>query len=173
MKRVFIAIALCGAILAFAGTPALATGVHLTSVEKQVLQLVNKQRAAQHLTPFRAQASLVRSARGHTHNMATVPFFSHFSPNGRTPGQRDIAAGYGTRGFHSWSIGEAIAWGSGLYASPAQIVRDWMKSPPHRAILLGHFRDAGIGVAVGAYERGGTRLDGVTYFTLDVGQRTR
>ena len=40
MKRVFIAIALCGAILAFAGSPALATGVHLTSVEKQVLQLV-------------------------------------------------------------------------------------------------------------------------------------
>jgi uncharacterized protein YkwD len=105
--------------------------------------------------------------------MATVPFFSHASPNGRTPGQRAIAAGYTTRGFHRWTLGEAIAWGSGAYASPTQIVRDWMKSPPHRAILLGHFRDAGIGIAVGAYESAGLRLSGVTYFTLDVGKRTR
>ena len=173
MKRVMIAIALCAAILAFSSSPALAAGVHLSSVEKQVLKLVNKQRAAHHLAPLRAQTSLVRSARQHTRNMATVPFFSHFSPNGRTPGQRAIAAGYATRGFHRWTLGEAIAWGSGGYASPAQIVRDWMKSPPHRAILLGHFRDAGIGIAVGAYESAGVRLNGVTYFTLDVGKRTR
>jgi uncharacterized protein YkwD len=173
MKRVAIAIALCCAILAFACSPALATGVHLSTVERQVLKLVNKQRAAHHLSPLRAQSSLVRSARRHTRNMAAAPFFSHVSPNGRTPGQRAIAAGYRTRGFHSWSIGEAIAWGTGGYASPAQIVRDWMKSPPHRAILLGRFRDAGIGVAVGTFESGGMRLDGVTYFTLDVGKRSR
>jgi uncharacterized protein YkwD len=173
MKRVAIAVALCCAILAFAGSPALATGVHLSSVEKQVLKLVNKQRATHHLAPLRAQASLLRAARRHTASMASAPFFSHVSPNGRTPGQRAIAAGYGTHGFQRWTIGETIAWGTGGFASPAQIVRDWMKSPPHRAILLGHFRDAGIGVAVGTFESSGMRLDGVTYFTLDVGARTR
>ena len=173
MKRVAIAVVLCCAIMAFVCAPALATGVHLSPVEKQVLNLVNKQRAAHHLSPLRAQANLVRSARQHTRNMASKPFFSHVSPNGRTPGQRAIAAGYGTRGFHRWSLGEAIAWGTGGYASAAQIVHDWMKSPPHRAILLGHFRDAGIGVAVGTFESSGMRLDDVTYFTLDVGKRTR
>jgi uncharacterized protein YkwD len=172
MKRVLIAMALCGAILAFAGSPALAATIHLSPVEKQVLQLVNKQRAAHHLAPLRAQACLVRSARAHTRAMATVPFFSHISPSGRTPGQRAIVAGYVTRGFHSWSIGEAIAWTSGN-ASPAQTVRNWMKSPPHRAILLGRFCDIGVGIAAGAYQSAGVRLQGVTYFTLDVGKRTR
>ena len=174
MKRAIVAtLLLCGAILALVTSPALATGVHLSSAEKQVLTLVNQQRAAHHLAPLRAQASLFRSARAHTDNMATVPFFSHDSPNGSTPGERAIAAGYTTRGCRSWMIGEAIAWGSAGYASPAQIVRGWMKSPPHRAILLGRsFRDVGIGVAVGAYQDAGLRLDDVTYFTLDVGQRT-
>lgn len=174
MKRVAVAMLLCGAILALASSPALATAVNLSSAERQVLTLVNKQRAAHHLAPLRAQASLFRSARAHTRNMATVPFFSHISPNGRTPGQRAIAAGYTIRSFRSWMIGENIAWGSAGYASPAQIVRGWMKSPAHRAILLGRsFRDVGIGVTAGTYQGGGVRLDDVTYFTLDVGRRTR
>ena len=173
MKRVLMATVLCAALLAFTATPTVAGGVHLSSVERQILELINEQRADHDLAPLRAQTNLERCARAHSSDMARVPYFSHISPDGRTPFQRMTAAGYTTRGFRSWAIGEALAFGSAGCASPEQIVSDWMGSPPHRAILLGRFSDAGIGVAVGSYDDAGVRLDGVTYFTLDVGQRTR
>ncbi len=174
MRRAVVTMLLCGGILALAGSPALATSVRLSSAERQVLVLVNEQRAGHHLTPLRAQANLFRAARAHAHNMATVPFFSHTSPDGLSPTQRAIAAGYTTQGFRSWTIGEAIAWGSSQYASPEEIVKSWMESPAHRAILLGKsFRDVGIGVAVGTYQEDGVRIDDVTYFTLDAGRRIR
>jgi uncharacterized protein YkwD len=173
MRRAAVTMLLCGVILAVLGSPALATHVRLSSAERHVLALVNAQRASHDLAPLRAQANLFRAARAHAHNMATVPFFSHTSPDGRSPSQRAIAAGYTTQGFRSWTIGEAIAWGSGECASPEEIVGSWMKSPAHRAVLLGKsYRDVGIGVAVGSYDEGGVRLDAVTYFTVDMGQRT-
>jgi uncharacterized protein YkwD len=147
--------------------------VPLSSVERQVLRLVNEQRAAHHLPLLRAQANLMKAARGHTLAMAMVPFFSHISPDGSTPSDRARQAGY-TRGFRGWMVGEDIAWGSGKLGTPAQIVRGWMKSAPHRRIILTRsLRDLGIGVATGAFESPGLRLADVTYYTIDLGQRTR
>ncbi|MEN3285163.1 MAG: hypothetical protein V7607_6303, partial [Solirubrobacteraceae bacterium] len=75
-------------------------------------------------------------------------------------------AGY-LDGASTWAIGETIAWGSGGLASPSSIVRSWLRSPGHRAILLdGRYDDAGIGIALGA--PGGS--SGAT-FTGDFGKR--
>ena len=58
------------------------------------------------------------------------------------------AAGYGGRRI---AAGEALAWAQGRLATPHAIVRAWMHSPPHRAVLLGRgYRDVGIGVALGS-----------------------
>ena len=61
----------------------------------------------------------------------------------------------GTLGYlrrvRSWRAGENIAWGRGERATPREIVRAWMESPPHRANVLGRsFRELGVGVAPGA-----------------------
>ena len=49
--------------------------------------------------------------------------------------------------------GENIAWGSGSYAAPAGIVKQWMDSPPHRAIILtAGFHRVGLGLATGTFQ---------------------
>ena len=63
--------------------------------------------------------------------------------------------------------GENIAWGGGPTSSPAQIVRMWMNSPPHRAnILVRRYKHIGIGVC----PRHPEGMSGGTY-TTDFGYR--
>jgi uncharacterized protein YkwD len=53
---------------------------------------------------------------------------------------------------HARLVAETIAWGSGAFATPALLVRWWLKSPPHRAILLDpHLTLAGIGIRRGTF----------------------
>ena len=92
-------------------------------------------------------------ARRYARSMVRIGFFSHTSPGGATLLDRVRAAGYGGRRI---AAGEALAWAQGRLATPHAIVRAWMHSPPHRAVLLGRaYRDVGIGVALGTpYGRG-------------------
>ena len=46
------------------------------------------------------------------------------------------------------AAGQNIGWGTGGLATPQGVVEEWMRSPPHRLILLSSgYRDAGAGVA--------------------------
>ena len=43
--------------------------------------------------------------------------------------------------------------GSGTYAAPTSIVKQWMASPPHRAMILtAGFKRIGLGLASGTYQ---------------------
>jgi uncharacterized protein YkwD len=131
------------------------------------LCLINEERSKRGLSRLGSTASLTEAATAHSRSMVDNDFFSHSSPGGRTPRARVAAAGY-FDGASSWAIGETIAWGSGGSASPSSIVRSWLRSPGHRAILLdGRFDDAGIGIALGSPGGGG----GAT-FTGDFGKRS-
>ncbi len=131
------------------------------------LCLINEARAKHGLGQLGAAGSLVRAAGAHSREMAARDFFSHDSPGGATPKDRIAGAGY-LDGASSWAIGETIAWGSGGLAAPSSIVRSWLRSPGHRAILLdGRYDDAGIGIALGAPGGG----SGAT-FTGDFGKRS-
>lgn len=37
---------------------------------------------------------------------------------------------------YSWQAGETLAWGTGVLGKPGRIVKAWLNSPEHRAILL-------------------------------------
>jgi uncharacterized protein YkwD len=140
----------------------------LTTKEKLVIGLVNKQRAAHGLVPVRARVVLVKAARGHSADMVHRRYFSHDSYGGAAFWSRLIDYGYARTGYASWSAGECIAWGQGLLGTPQAIVDGWMHSPPHRAIILTpRFRDVGVGVHSGTY------MGGAFFFTLDFGQRSR
>ncbi|HET9163172.1 MAG TPA: CAP domain-containing protein [Solirubrobacterales bacterium] len=52
-----------------------------------------------------------------------------------------------------WRVGENLAWGIGELGSVRAIFRAWIHSPEHRANILGHYSQIGIGLTVG-------RLDG-------------
>ena len=49
-------------------------------------------------------------------------------------------------GWRGRASARSIAWGCGTLVEPARDVALWLNSPPHRAILLGNARRAGVGV---------------------------
>jgi uncharacterized protein YkwD len=108
--------------------------------------LVNSERTRRGLPALRPNAALARAARAHARDMVARRYVSHYSKAGRGPDSRVAGAGY-PRGTSRWSVGENIGW-LGDRRDPAAIVSSWMKSPPHRHVLLRPgFRELGIGIA--------------------------
>ncbi|HEV2061218.1 MAG TPA: CAP domain-containing protein, partial [Solirubrobacteraceae bacterium] len=137
-------------------------------LEDTVLCLVNRERTSRGLRRLRANGKLDRAARSHSRHMVRARFFSHDSPGGASVLERVKRRGY--RSARGLMVGENIAWGSGSYATPAEIVNGWMHSPGHRAnILRGQFEEIGVGVAVGA-PRAVNGMPAATY-TTDFGSR--
>ena len=126
-------------------------------LRRAMLCLVNQARAGAGRSPFRAERHLARAAARHAADMGRRNFFAHVSPSGKSPLARARAAGW--RG----GVGEVIAWGCGTLASPRATLRAWLNSPPHRAIVLGGGRAAGVGVK----RLGG--CGGRAYWVMDVG----
>ena len=126
-------------------------------MRRALLCLVNQARAGAGLAPFRAERHLARAAARHASDMGRRKYFAHVSPAGKSPLSRVRAAGW--RG----GVGEVIAWGCGTLASPRATLRSWLNSPPHRAIVLGGGRMAGVGLKK---QRG---CGGRVYWVMDVG----
>jgi uncharacterized protein YkwD len=126
-------------------------------LRRALLCLVNHARATAGRSPFRAERHLARAAARHAADMGRRGYFGHVSPTGKSPRSRARAAGW--RG----GVGEVIAWGCGALASPRATLRAWLNSAPHRAIVLGGRRAAGVGVKK---LRG---CGGRAYWVMDVG----
>lgn len=126
---------------------------HNTIVQyrREVVRLINRERTRANLPVLQIQDSLQRSAQQYAQQMWEEKFYGHTDPLGKTAEDRIEAAGY----FNldridcdceavSFAVGENIAKGQ---TTPAQVVRDWMKSDGHRKnILSQEFTDVGIGV---------------------------
>jgi uncharacterized protein YkwD len=128
------------------------------------LQSLNRVRAARGLSPLRADARLARAARGHSRDMVAHTYFDHVSPTGDDLRSRVTRTGW-MRGHDAWRLGETLAWGTGTLATPDAIVDAWLKSAPHRHIVLARgLHVVGIGVVAGTPGHG----PGLTY-TADFG----
>jgi len=159
------------AVVVFAAiAPAATAATSLTNAEREVVRLINEERADRGLPALRVRTPLCRAADRHSRDMVVNDFFSHRSSNGQTLGPRLRRYGYNSSGCLSWRVGENIAWGTGGYRAPEMVVRLWMNSPPHRrAILDPAFWDIGVGRRSGTF-RG--RRDAVLT-TVDFGRRIR
>ena len=136
-------------------------------VTSAVICEINRERARHRLAAVRAHRQLATMASRYARAMVRQRFFGHVSPAGASMAERIRDAGY-ARGY--WSAGEALAWGSGTRATPRAVVSAWMRSPPHRAVLLGRsYRDVGIGVALGS-PRGAPAQSSATY-AAELGSR--
>ena len=121
------------------------TGTISTSMnndEKEVFDLINKQRTQNGLSPLKENSELQRVARIKAQDMVNNNYFSHTSPTYGSPFDmmKSFKISYNT-------AGENIAGNS----SNSSAVTAWMNSPGHRAnILNSSFNQTGIGVVTGS-----------------------
>lgn len=123
--------------------PEASDGVH--AYERQVVDLVNVQRARYGLQPVSLDAELCRFARVKSQDMHDNRYFDHNSPTYGSP--FDMMRQFG---ITYASAGENIAMG---YSTPEAVVNAWMNSEGHRAnILSSKYARLGVGyVADGGY----------------------
>ena len=131
-----------GLALAFAAPPLPAAAASLRDAERSVLHGVNAARSERGLPPVTPSAPLERSARFHSRDMVARSYFAHGSF-----WQRMVR--FGARGPR---VGEDLAWTAAPGNATETVLRLWLASPTHRAVLLrAGFRYVGIGVAVGPF----------------------
>lgn len=171
-RPLMIAAALAGAV-ALPGSAQAQTGCNgaelvpgpenVTAVRTATLCLVNQERSERDLVALKAQASLQSVASNYARQMVDQRFFEHTSPDGSTLVDRIERTRYLSGSLRQWTVGENIAWGSGVLATPRQIVEAWMGSPGHRRNILDkRYRELGLGVALGA-PRAGVEGPAATY----------
>ncbi|HET9142862.1 CAP domain-containing protein [Actinophytocola sp.] len=94
---------------------------------EKVVELVNVARAENGCAPVTVDARLTAAALAHSTDMAARDYFLHTTPEGVTFDQRIREAGYLSPGAENIARGQQNA---------AQVMKDWMNSPGHKANIL-------------------------------------
>ena len=109
--------------------------------EREVVRLVNAERASYGLPALSIRADLCQYARVKSQDMHDSGYFSYTSPNYGSP--FDMMKSFGITYSHA---GENIAMG---YSTPEAVVSAWMNSEGHRAnILSASYTELGVGYVV-------------------------
>jgi uncharacterized protein YkwD len=186
MKRLRLSagLLLAGATLAAAPAIAAATvpqapNTHWAStlvarplLDRQILQQINVVRAERGLRPLRRARSLAAVAADHSREMAEDGFFAHESAD-RSGFSKRLLRYYTSTGFSRWAVGENLLWAS-PDVSASEAVKDWLRSPAHRHILLDpDWSELGVAAIHDSNAPGVYDGLGVTIVTADFGVRIR
>jgi uncharacterized protein YkwD len=136
---------------------AAANKARLDSRERAIVRGINYQRSRYGLAALRSSGRLARAADHHSWEMLHANYFAHSSANGESFASRV------RRYVNHRALGETLAMlGGGCGRGSARtVVRMWMNSPPHRAVLLSSsYRKIGLAKRTGSL--GGTRACLVT-----------
>jgi uncharacterized protein YkwD len=148
------------------GVAAAASVAPAAQVSAAVRCLINRTRSVRGLPALRVNERLRLAAVRHGSDMVRRSYFDHVSPDGGTLTDRIRRTGY-LSAADDYTLGENIGWGTAELSTPESIFQAWMKSPPHRAVILDRrFREAGVGVVHGV--PAAVEGAGATY-VLDVG----
>jgi uncharacterized protein YkwD len=156
------------ALVAAAGVLMVAAGPAQASTPRWVglFRAINAVRTSHGLRPIAISRGLRAAAERHSHDMMWRGYFAHTSPTGSTLTQRVMTSGFVTYG--PWWAGETLAWGCGTRGDPTRVVRAWLNSPEHRAIILSsRYHLVGIGRAYGTF----LGYPGASVWTVDWGHR--
>lgn len=116
-------------------------------LELAIVAEMNARRAAYGLGPLALEPRLSSAAGDRAEDMFARRYFDHAGPDGRSPFLTVTANGYRYR-----TVGENLAVG---YRGARAVVDGWMRSPGHRANILGRdYRDVGIALHEGSPVRG-------------------
>lgn len=118
------------------------TPMSLDGMAREVVYLVNLERAQHDLPPLRVNPRLIEDAKLQANQIAATGVLEHFILGAPypTPSIRAEVAGY------AWNtLGENLAFG---YADAPSAVAAWMRSPGHRANILGNgYSETGVVLA--------------------------
>jgi uncharacterized protein YkwD len=141
---------------------ALGINAPVAAQESAMLCLIDETRARYALPSLAQSPALSRSAIDKGSDLLRCNEFSH------TACGREFTYWIGESGYMTaecWRVGENLAWGVDEEGTVGSIFRAWMRSPAHRANILGDFEETGIDLRVG--QLGG--LTGVHLWTQHFG----
>ena len=154
LTQLFVVLAI---VLAWAGSGSSAAdkkaGLVLSKMEKDIVDLTNKERAKQKLPPLKLNLLLFQTARKHSANMAKQNKLAH-ELDGKGPFDRMKAEGYDAPGGENCAAGQKTA---------AEAVAAWMADKGHREAILD---EAFTAICVGAVPN----AKGMLYYTQDFGK---
>ena len=127
MTRIALTLAVVLALAIPAVAPA---GPGLNGSERAVIRKLNDVRARHGLPKLQPNRALGRAADRHSRDMLRSDFFDHSSSDG-TPFDRRVRRHASAR-----RVGETLAAIARRRGGAGKVVRMWMRSPPHRAIVL-------------------------------------
>lgn len=107
--------------------PVVITGGPSSAELGDLVDLVNRYRRSKGLVTLAWSERVARVAQAHSEDMVRRDYFSHKSPDGKTPGARLLAAG-----IRYEAAAENIAEGQ---ETAEEVFRSWMNSPGHRKNL--------------------------------------
>jgi len=128
---------------------------------RAMLCLQDAERRRRGMGALRVHRALRRAAAKHARDMVRKRYFGHVSPGGTEPLGRALGSGY-KHGRKVRIRENILTWSAPL--TPAEVMRKWMASPPHRHnILRPGWRDVG-GALVGSCTSGARGLTVVIEF---------
>jgi uncharacterized protein YkwD len=162
---VLMTLAVCCVVAALFSSSLTATAAarpRVDAKERAIVRAINHQRAKHGLAKVRSSRRLARAADFHSWEMLDADYFAHESRDGGPFDQRV------RRYADHRALGETLAMLGGCgKGSARRVVRMWMNSSGHRAILLSStYRRVGLGKRTG--KLGGNRACVVT---ADFGSR--
>jgi len=117
--------------------------------EEAMACMVDFARRGAGLGELSAAPALAQSAEDKSLDVLRCDEFSHFACG------REFTYWMEETGYTSapcWRVGENLAWGNGEYGTVRSIFVAWMRSPTHRANVLGDFEESGLSLEVGTLE---------------------
>jgi uncharacterized protein YkwD len=100
----------------------------------------NSQRTTQNESPLTLNGQLDSAAQSKANDMAARNYWSHDTPDGKTPWSFIVATGYNFQ-----AAGENLAYG---FTSAQSVITGWMNSLEHRANMLNsQYQNVGFGIA--------------------------
>ena len=132
--------------------------------------LIDRARVRRGLSRLRYRRGLRLSAKAHARDMVHRAYFSHSTPDRSSLTTRIARTGY-LSSARGWAVGENLGWLREPSRPALSMLRGWMRSPPHRHLILNPvYSDVGLWVVRGAPSAYRGRA---LTFVLHVGRRRR
>lgn len=145
------------------GALTLPTRSDLKLIDSAVTCLIERERTSRQLAVLQPNHYLQGIAVSLAKEMARAGYFGDDSVAGQTPWQRITSSPYAV-GAQVVAAGQNIGWGTGGLATPEGVIEEWMRSPPHRLIILSSgYQDVGVGAAPVAPSSVTDEKPGATY----------